>query len=307
VVQMAGQIPLIPNSMTLSAESFFAQAVLSLQHLWRVGQERQVDVWMVGVAFVPVSTLTERHADIAVEVWHMAHQMRTAVAGIEDESESEEVDVWDRMNNRGSASLGTNVQPPGNHLHPLPGLSSISDRSPPCVVAEVQELPMSASIEWWSTGLGGLATLDGEGAITTQLRSLAAGLLLYSANFEGTNSDNGSSVGLLTLVVPESYSTGKNAATDLGAWMAHNLSSAEDDGHWERKIVNGHILTAGERGSQIFEQLADKPALAGVAHITCSRLYISNFGDSKDLTEPSKTPALAVISLRIEQCLKTGP
>jgi hypothetical protein len=130
-------------------------------------------------------------------------------------------------------------------------------------------------------------------------------MVLYSTNLEASD-NTGFSVGFLTLAVPELYSAGESVAEKLGTWLDHNLSSTEDDEYWERKVVNGHILTVGERGSRIFEQLADKPIMAGVANIPCSRLYIRTAGDSMEANEPAKMRALAVVNMRIEQSIKLG-
>jgi diphthine-ammonia ligase len=52
VVHVAGQIPLVPYTMEMLEATFLQQTILSLQHLWRVGQERGVDLWTHGVAFL---------------------------------------------------------------------------------------------------------------------------------------------------------------------------------------------------------------------------------------------------------------
>lgn len=52
VVHVAGQIPLVPHTMEMLEATFLQQTILSLQHLWRVGQERDVDLWTHGVAFL---------------------------------------------------------------------------------------------------------------------------------------------------------------------------------------------------------------------------------------------------------------
>ena len=72
-VHVAGQIPLVPQSMEMLAGTFQEQAVLSLQHLWRIGQERGVDVWPWGVAFLPSTDHASVHAEAARKVWLHAH------------------------------------------------------------------------------------------------------------------------------------------------------------------------------------------------------------------------------------------
>jgi diphthine-ammonia ligase len=56
VVHVAGQIPLVPRTMEMLKAPFLQQTILSLQHLWRVGQERSVDLWTHGVAFLADSS-----------------------------------------------------------------------------------------------------------------------------------------------------------------------------------------------------------------------------------------------------------
>lgn len=58
---IAGQIPLVPHTMTLPQsvpngkfiEDFRMQAVLSLQHLWRIAKETQVAWFTSAVAYLP--------------------------------------------------------------------------------------------------------------------------------------------------------------------------------------------------------------------------------------------------------------
>ena len=182
ITHMAGQIPLVPQTMTLSTGTFEEQAVLALQHLWRVGQERCVDVWAgAGVAYLNMAYESDislrSRVKIAFQVWEMANSMNShghiLAEGsdfVEEEPEEEIVDIWELKNTyRGLRSTITPTV--GEHLHVLPNhnlfhqldlsasnLSKLNTRAcqVPFVAAVVSDLPRSASIEWWSTGISGL-------------------------------------------------------------------------------------------------------------------------------------------------------
>lgn len=165
MVHMAGQIPLVPATMALYTGSFAEQANLALQHLWRVGQERKVDLWVAGVGYLRRGVSV---ADVAVaaRVWNLACRVDengSLKSNVEDEHEEEEdeeeIDVWHRQHNRGFAGGSLTV---GEHLHVLPNheilrSSTIDSLVPPFVAVEVESLPRDASIEWWSTGLAKIA------------------------------------------------------------------------------------------------------------------------------------------------------
>jgi diphthine-ammonia ligase len=67
VVHVAGQIPLVPHTMKMLEGTFLQQTVLSLQHLWRVGQERGVDLWTHGVAFLADPSKSVERSDAVLE------------------------------------------------------------------------------------------------------------------------------------------------------------------------------------------------------------------------------------------------
>ncbi|KAK5097495.1 hypothetical protein LTS08_006908 [Lithohypha guttulata] len=199
IVHMAGQIPLQPASLSFLPESFSSQAVLALQHLWRVGQERGVDVWApAGVAylarkafFLNSSKQDNRpmlhNVGEAATIWMQAHlvdekgrarSLQNLGLNEDEQEEEEEVDIWDLQRNRGFASARSSVSI-GQHLHVLPNYDIIEDFReadgrmlgqktetqkyfiPTFIAAEVQELPRHASIEWWSTGISGLSSNNG--------------------------------------------------------------------------------------------------------------------------------------------------
>lgn len=153
VVYVAGQIPLIPASMDLPKEGssatdlFRTQAVLSLQHLWRIGQITNVKVWLGAVAFIArnseVSARSRVH--VALQAWKLAYSSSDDSLSNEEDDENGEVDLWDRTHGRHQAfGQGTSTH---TRRPEIP-----TDMIPPCFVAEVEELPRSAPIEWASIG-----------------------------------------------------------------------------------------------------------------------------------------------------------
>lgn len=166
-VHVAGQIPLVPASMEMLQAPFVDQALLALQHLWRVGQERGVDLWTWAVAFLPRLDEAEskRLPPIAAGIWKQVHlttvRGKSVLAEAEHEEENDELgpDAWDLRHDR--MGIGRVIPSVGKHRHVLPNKAVIvneSDRTwtPPVIVAEVGELPRSAPVEWHSHGLGGL-------------------------------------------------------------------------------------------------------------------------------------------------------
>lgn len=139
IVHMAGQIPLSPSSMRLSDGTFAEQAVLALQHLWRVGQERNVDCWTgAGVAYLgailePAQTMPSRDSQSvynrvqeAAALWQLSHILDekgkerwppdNSQSDRSSDGEEEEVDVWHLQRNRGLPSKISL----GEHLYALP-------------------------------------------------------------------------------------------------------------------------------------------------------------------------------------------
>ena len=158
IVYVAGQIPLVPASMEVYQDhDFKGQAVLSLQHLWRIGRTKGVKWWTAGVAFIPGSPNPEEQVRIAQETWTAIHtpspQPRTSTSS---ESDADiDIDPWDRLNRTQHPQFNdTTSRPP---IPCLPALSSpnnpASPTIPPCFVAQVHALPRSVSIEWSATGL----------------------------------------------------------------------------------------------------------------------------------------------------------
>ncbi len=160
MVHMAGQIPLVPQSMLLTDGLFLEAAVLSLQHLWRVGQERGVDIWPWGIAFLKQSSKVTTHAAMAGRVWAAAHSVGTRCekpASEDVDAEEDNLDAWDLRYNRYNSSM--HAMTIGQHLHVLPNhtvfghVATTARFIAPFIAAEVVSLPRDAPIEWWSLGL----------------------------------------------------------------------------------------------------------------------------------------------------------
>lgn len=171
MVHMAGQIPLKPFNMELSQTDlgFLEQAGLSLQHLWRIGQERGVDAWPWGIAFLSQADETMLRAELSCRMWQQAHLAGTRPAANDpDEVEvegypDEGPDAWDLQYNHAAQWRDWGETNIGQHLKLLPdpavlkldGLSTTF--TPAFIVAEVTALPRNAPIEWWSMGIANLS------------------------------------------------------------------------------------------------------------------------------------------------------
>lgn len=161
VVTVAGQIPLIPASMDLpqSPDALPLQITLALQHLWRVGLEMQTQWWSSAVAYFPRTTVEDdiRHkAHLATCAWHAAHIWSTGGRDTDDENGP---DLWDRKYNPEYMSLtGTDES---DFVPTLPAWDALNgydeddagdgiagEYLPLMFVAEVEELPRAAGVEW---------------------------------------------------------------------------------------------------------------------------------------------------------------
>lgn len=162
-VYIAGQIPLVPAFMDFSLSSnglndkIAAQTTLSLQHLWRIGQLMNVNLFLGGTAFLSRKAVEEspKWISAALEAWKLAHR---PLPDQEEDSDEETVDVWDLTHGRHSMQ------------HSLPVKDASTYRQciqttivPPCFVCEVESLPRDAPIEFASSGLqcAGECTLEG--------------------------------------------------------------------------------------------------------------------------------------------------
>jgi len=155
LVYVAGQIPLVPASMELVSSDFREQAILSLQHLWRIGRAMGVAWWTSAIAFITSSSKQEARdrAAVAQLVWEAAHERREE----NENSDIEDVDIGNQQLHRHWAHNCTGERAGGiGSLPALPDWRSMEINGsdpPPCFVVQVEELPRGASIEWSSIGL----------------------------------------------------------------------------------------------------------------------------------------------------------
>ncbi|KAK3180676.1 hypothetical protein K4F52_008026 [Lecanicillium sp. MT-2017a] len=162
-IYIAGQIPLVPNSMLLpepSATSAEEQVVLSLQHLWRIGSEMKVQWWTSAVAYFSKSVSPETmpgYARLAGRAWSSIHQPSD-----EDDDDANGPDPWDLKYNPQYMLLGSNesAKPrplPDWEALPLGQQNEPDSCIPPVFAAEVEELPRQSSVEWHAhVGLSGI-------------------------------------------------------------------------------------------------------------------------------------------------------
>ncbi|KAL2159217.1 hypothetical protein VTH06DRAFT_2649 [Thermothelomyces fergusii] len=185
LVSIAGQIPLVPATMALpdsggggggGRDALSLQLTLSLQHLWRIGVEMGVQWWTSVVAYVPAcralagdegeerSDETEmvQKARMVGEAWRAAHSSNGRKQGDDDDDDENGPDLWDRRFNpqyMTFSSLGGGERKAGPAL-PDPSVLAPPSRGrrPPAFVAEVDELPRGAGVEWHAhLGIAGAA------------------------------------------------------------------------------------------------------------------------------------------------------
>ncbi|OIW35349.1 adenine nucleotide alpha hydrolases-like protein [Coniochaeta ligniaria NRRL 30616] len=155
LVHIAGQIPLIPATMDLpsSSEPFEFSAVMSLQHLWRIGTETGVQWWSSAVAYLPhtpdEAVSTREKALVASRIWRAAHSWSP------EDAEDDEAgpDLWDRRHNPAYMSFAADDVGAGPRTLPDRSVLDADDASlplpaPAFFAAEVQELPRQARVEW---------------------------------------------------------------------------------------------------------------------------------------------------------------
>ena len=165
LVFMAGQVPLVPASMeplhTVKAgeaaprpSHFTHSAVLSLQHLWRVGKAMNVTCWAVGISFIAGTEHIVSRAWIAWKAWTSMNSHERAAA-LDEESQDDQVDLWaDRYGPPSTMSFrppdpGHRQSLDAERMDPQPRPES---ESPPVLAIQVDQLPRGCDIEW--TGLG---------------------------------------------------------------------------------------------------------------------------------------------------------
>ncbi|KAG6073327.1 hypothetical protein E4U15_006487 [Claviceps sp. LM218 group G6] len=177
-VHVAGQIPLIPDCMTLPISTpettAQQQIVLSLQHLWRIGTEMNIQCWTSAVAYFtrrrqPGESSMRECALLAGQAWRMAHD-----SPYEDEDEDENEndqdqlngpDLWDLKHDAQYQSLG-NSSSSASTPPPLPDwsiytLQQQNEAAASCIApvfsAEIESLPRDSLVEWHAhSGIKGI-------------------------------------------------------------------------------------------------------------------------------------------------------
>lgn len=141
--------------------SFGFQATLALQHLWRIGLAVQVQWWSSAVAYVPRQSGVEPGglAGLAVraaQLWQAAHQWRPAAQDEDgdDDDDDSGPDLWDRTfdsryyapasSGRGGTDGEAALQLPDGRVLDASAATAV----PPMFLAEVEELPRHAPVEW---------------------------------------------------------------------------------------------------------------------------------------------------------------
>ncbi|KAJ5721331.1 uncharacterized protein N7483_009265 [Penicillium malachiteum] len=155
LVYIAGQIPLEPASMEVATEGdswiegYRLRAVLSLQHLWRIGEAMEVDWWLGAVAFLTGGKEIQTQAQVAWHLWKKIHT-RPEDADEEDD-EGPQLDAWDiKYGGRAAEVIPDAVSVS------LPKFSVIEEGDDctvaPFLAVQVDELPRGSDIEWQGLG-----------------------------------------------------------------------------------------------------------------------------------------------------------
>ncbi|RAQ41623.1 ATP binding L-PSP endoribonuclease family protein [Aspergillus flavus] len=205
LVYIAGQIPLEPASMDMVAgpeswlEGYSLRAVLSLQHMWRIGAAMQVDWWLGAVAYLTGADHIGTKAQIAWRLWEMMYAQQTD----SDEDDEEPVlDAWD-IKYGGRA----HDQPINLEAAALPNMSVVQSDVlvPPFFAVQVAELPRGSDIEWQGLGCrcGGLKMAAEELDVGRKIDTITDGNLRYT----GIEIDNGTELESCLQRLLERYST----------------------------------------------------------------------------------------------------
>ncbi|KAL9107534.1 MAG: hypothetical protein Q9187_008410 [Circinaria calcarea] len=175
LVFIAGQIPLIPATMEVlvseeeeeeeeeegekaagdAMATFRKQAALSLQHLWRIGTEREVTWWTGAVAFIAGERDVQRKATIAWTVWEKMHEP-PHMEDCADEEEPSGPDAWDKK--YGGLGSFSNNEVVGHRLPDFETLIHPAGQdliTPGFFAVQVDEIPRGCEVEWQSLGIAG--------------------------------------------------------------------------------------------------------------------------------------------------------
>jgi diphthine-ammonia ligase len=334
IVHVAGQIPLMPHTMEMSKGTFLQQTILSLQHLWRVGQERGVDLWTHGVAFLAKPS-NANHVDSKTlqtvwSTWKGAHAWSQKTHKSEGTHEDEEggPDAWDlRHNPYHHSGINTTQarRPSGTHLHPLPRLSVMEASSltaattgqtltPPLLIAEVDSLPKSAPIEWHGLGLGSMPTAHPRIRITAaQAQCVLKGHCTVLADDPGQGSstagdepgaelrDSRTTTSMETdFVTVQVYdpevlpANSTEKPTESVSSILSSISELVDP--TTRTIVQGTVFVAGRLGWSILQSLQQTPGWECLTTIPCHTLW----GAATESGDHTRRLSLGLV-LRLEE------
>ena len=277
-VHVAGQIPLVPQSMEVLAGTFQEQGVLSLQHLWRIGQERGVDVWPWGVAFLPSTDHANVHAEAAYRVWFHAHiaASRTSDSGNSSEDEQDQ-DVWFAQHDLFSANGRTaNATTCGDHLHLLPNdavvdwSASVNPRCPPFLAVEVVSLPRDAPIEWWSLGIANIASPSSGASFTSRSFSWGAVANLVVAARHEEDSWAPSRVSFVSIVFSAGATAGNLPSFDR---IMDDMELVDKPNMRQSSSVHATLFLSAQGSLQATEVLSSLGLDSAPAIVPCRRLW----------------------------------
>ncbi len=302
-VHIAGQIPLVPQSMDISQATFQEQAVLSLQHLWRIGQERGADLWPWGIALLSSTDQNSIRAEVAHKAWVHAHSAAISVSNTAVTAEAEEKqDIWfaqhDRFSRRNHAANSTTC---GKHLHALPNyavvnsLASVDCCCPPFLAAEVRSLPRNASIEWWSLGVANIASSCSR--VSVKSKSWPWGsvgsLALPAGQGEGSEAMNSVSfvyIFLFAGATPESLPS--------LSWIMEELEPTGDTRSRRLTCAHASLFWSAHSGLRVAEAYSSFDLSSCPATIPCRRLWAS--ASTSDCSDHILQPIDAALLLRVE-------
>lgn len=175
LVQIAGQIPLIPATMALpepttnTRADFRFQSVLALQHLWRIARTMDVSWWTSAAAYIAHDKTIgpSERASIAGSVWRARNSVgrsKLSRAGDpdDDSDDNDEPDLWEAKHHAGMRAFGGGYGGDGKMLPHWniativkgadgtsnSAFSDLWDGLPPFFAIEVDELPRGSGVEW---------------------------------------------------------------------------------------------------------------------------------------------------------------
>lgn len=272
---VAGQIPLVPSSMEMLSSGFEELAILSLQHLWRIGQERKVDIWPWAVAFLRSSEDIHPRAVFAAEIWKQLHNQASTEADGEGPSD-DDFDIGDLHLQR-SFVPHRSTSSPHTLLSPLPNLSLIDAANDqafvaPLIVAEVVNLPRNAEIEWWSTGITHLANLSSGLRPHFKTTSWSWGCIstmMFPSRPEiSDDTQQDTTVSFTAILI---YHQTSELLPELIQVLHPILPSTHNNSNLA--IAHGTALAAGSHGLALYNQLSHHFDINGVAIISCNQIH----------------------------------